>query len=165
MSQINPDLLQEFEQPVDLTPVSPGLRFVNFLIDVVAFYALSFIIGVIVGLFIAAAAISSETYNDQTTTRSSEDGAYIQLLLLFGWIAILFAYYTLFEYFAKGRTLGKLVTGTLAVREDGSALTFKDAFLRTLYRFIPFEAFSAFGYRPWHDSIANTLVIKKPKRY
>jgi hypothetical protein len=42
-----PDLLQEFEDAVDLVPVSPGLRFVNYLIDLIAFYAVSFIVGMI----------------------------------------------------------------------------------------------------------------------
>jgi len=54
MTQNNPDLLQEFEQTVDLTPVSPGLRFVNYLIDVVAFYALSFLVGVLYAVVIAS---------------------------------------------------------------------------------------------------------------
>jgi len=88
----------------------------------------------------------------------------MQLYLMLAWILIIVAYYTLFEFFAKGRTLGKMATGTVAVKEDGSRLTFKDALLRTLCRFIPFEVFSAFGYRPWHDSLTKTLVIKKPKK-
>jgi len=155
MTQNNPDLLQEFEQTVDLTPVSPGLRFVNYLIDVVAFYALSFLVGVLYAVVIA-----SNAYNYQAST----EGAYMQLYLMLAWILIIVAYYTLFEFFAKGRTLGKMATGTVAVKEDGSRLTFKDALLRTLCRFIPFEVFSAFGYRPWHDSLTKTLVIKKPKK-
>jgi uncharacterized RDD family membrane protein YckC len=156
MEQSTPDLLQEFEQTIDLTPVSPGLRFLNYLIDIIAFYAFSFVVGM---LF--ASVVITTTYNNRV---SAENGAYLQLYLLLGWILIVVAYYTLFEFFAKGRTLGKMVTGTVAVREDGSNLTFKDAFLRTLCRFIPFEIFSAFGYRPWHDSITRTLVIKKPRK-
>jgi hypothetical protein len=39
-------------------------------------------------------------------------------------------------------------------------LTFKDALLRSLCRLIPFEVFSGFGV-PWHDSLTNTMVVKK----
>ena len=157
MSQTNPDLLQEFENTVDLKPVSPGLRFVNYLIDVIAVYA----IASIVGILFAVAALGAGTYDEEGTIDS---GGTIQLLLLVVWLAIIFGYYVLLEYFAKGRTLGKMATGTMAVKEDGSNLSFKDAFLRTLCRFIPFEFISAFGYRPWHDSLTGTLVIKRVKR-
>jgi uncharacterized RDD family membrane protein YckC len=156
MEQTNPDLLQEFEHTVDLTPVSPGLRFLNYIIDVIAFYAISFLVGI---LFAAVIATGLSNYNG----RASDNAGYMQLYLLLGWILILVAYYTLFEFFAKGRTVGKMVTGTVAVREDASNLTFKDAFLRSLCRFIPFEPFSAFGYRPWHDTLTRTMVIKKRK--
>ena len=156
MEQTTPDLLQEFDQAVDMTPVSPGLRFLNYIIDVIAFYAISFLVGI---LFAAVVATGLNNYTD----RVPDYARYMQLYLLLGWILILVAYYTLFEFFAKGRTVGKMVTGTVAVREDGSNLTFKDAFLRTLCRFIPFEPFSAFGYRPWHDTLTRTMVIKKRK--
>lgn len=158
MEQTSPNLLQEFEHTVDLTPVSPGLRFVNYLIDVIALYAISFIVGILYG----AAAAGLGVYNDQAF---DESAGMQQFYLLFAWILIFLGYYTLFEFFTKGKTLGKMATRTVAVREDGSDLTFKDAFLRTLSRFIPFEVFSAFGYRPWHDSLTRTLVIKKPRRF
>jgi uncharacterized RDD family membrane protein YckC len=157
MEPTNADLLQEFEHTVDMTPVSPGLRFVNYLIDIIAFYAISFIVGIVFAVVIATAAYN---YNDGGSTNAG----YMQIYLLLVWILIIVAYYTLFEFFAKGRTLGKMVTGTVAVREDGSNLTFKDAFLRTLCRFIPFEVFSAFGYRPWHDTFTRTMVIKRRKK-
>ncbi len=158
MDQTNPNLLQEFETTVNLVPVSPGLRFVNYLIDVIALYAISFL----AGMLFAIGAYNAGAYDN---LEPSEDGGGLQLLLLLSWILIVFGYYTLFEYFAKGRTLGKMATGTVVVREDGSAPTFKDAFMRTLCRFIPFEVFSAFGYRPWHDSLTHTLVIKKPQKF
>jgi uncharacterized RDD family membrane protein YckC len=152
-----PDLLQEFERTVDLKPVSLGLRFLNYILDVIAFYAISFLVGI---LFAFLVTINPNNYNG----RVSDNARYMQLYLLLAWILILVVYYTLFEFFAKGRTLGKMITGTVAVREDASNLTFKDAFLRTLCRFIPFEPFSAFGYRPWHDTLTRTLVIKRHKR-
>jgi len=59
----------------------------------------------------------------------------------------------------KGRTLGKVISGTRAIRNDGGELTLKDALLRSLSRLVPFEVFSGFG-TPWHDSWTNTQVIK-----
>ncbi len=68
-------------------------------------------------------------------------------------------YYTICEKYFKGYTLGKLITGTRAIRVDGQELTFKDAILRSLVRMVPFEHFSGFG-EPWHDTWTKTMVIK-----
>jgi len=66
-----------------------------------------------------------------------------------------------------GRTLGKLITGTKVVNEDGSKLTFGRALGRTLCRLIPFEALSFLGGsgrpRGWHDTIPKTKVISVRK--
>lgn len=160
MEQPSKDLLQEFEHTADLTPASPGLRFVNCLIDVVAWYAISFVIMIVVSLlFYASGAYEVEA---SETTTPVEPGV-MQIILLLGGLLYFTLYYALIEYFFKGRTLGKMATGTVVVREDGAKITFKDAFLRSLCRLIPFEALSAFGYRPWHDSLTNTLVVKKNK--
>jgi uncharacterized RDD family membrane protein YckC len=69
-------------------------------------------------------------------------------------------YYTICEKAFKGYTLGKLLSGTRAVRMDGQELTLKDAFLRSLSRMVPFEVFSGFGEQPWHDTWTKTAVIK-----
>jgi uncharacterized RDD family membrane protein YckC len=70
-------------------------------------------------------------------------------------------YYSICEKAFKGYTLGKLITGTRAIRDDGEELTFKDAFLRSLSRLVPFEALSIwFGSGLWHDTWTKTKVIK-----
>ncbi|MEO6405093.1 MAG: RDD family protein [Ferruginibacter sp.] len=71
------------------------------------------------------------------------------------------SYYTLMEGSTKGKTIGKFITKTRSVREDGSQLTYSDAFKRSLSRLVPFEPFSAFEYRPWHDKWTDTIVIKE----
>ena len=80
---------------------------------------------------------------------------------LFG-IIISFFYYVPQEALS-GRTLGKMITGTKAVNEDGTKLTFGRALGRTLCRYIPFEALSFLGGkdgpRGWHDRIPKTKVI------
>jgi uncharacterized RDD family membrane protein YckC len=68
-------------------------------------------------------------------------------------------YYTISEKFFNGYTLGKLVSGTRAIREDGEELTFLNAVHRSFSRFLPFEFLSGFSERPWHDSWTKTTVI------
>lgn len=69
-------------------------------------------------------------------------------------------YYTLLEG-SNGKTMGKLVSGTRVVHEDGSPIGYSTAFFRTLCRMIPFEVFSIFFHngRCWHDLITRTFVI------
>ena len=81
------------------------------------------------------------------------------LALILGWFNYLI-YYTFCELAFKGYTLGKLITGTKAIRNDGQPLMFKDTLLRSLSRMVPFEVFSGFGDKPWHDSWTNTTVVK-----
>ena len=77
---------------------------------------------------------------------------------LFG-IAVISQYYLLFEGL-MGRTLGKLVTRTRVVSADHKDLSFGRIFVRTASRFVPFEAFSAFGDgQMWHDSWSRTRVM------
>ncbi|MGB8191809.1 MAG: RDD family protein [Chitinophagaceae bacterium] len=153
MDQTTPNVLQDFEHEINLEPVSTGSRFVNYLIDVIVFYAIAFGVGLVIG----AVMYSSDTDFDPDTMTSSMGLQYLISFVLF------LAYYTFFETVTKGRTVGKMVTGSVAVKEDGSQLTAKDAFLRSLCRLIPFEPFSALFGRPWHDSITKTMVVKKQK--
>jgi len=65
------------------------------------------------------------------------------------------------EAIFKGKSLGKLITGTRAVNEDGSNVSPKAALLRGLSRAVPFNAFSALGSPayPWHDRWTKTYII------
>lgn len=70
-------------------------------------------------------------------------------------------YYLFFEGI-WGRTPAKWVTGTRAVREDGSAMSFGTVVIRSLARFIPFEPFSFLWGDPrgWHDTLSKTKVVR-----
>lgn len=137
---------------------STGQRFLNYLIDgVLMQYGLSFLTGIVVARIVYY--ISPETaYNWFVERSDSFDilfSAYLISILNF------LIYYTICEKAFKGKTLGKLITGTKAVRNDGKELTFKDAILRTLSRVVPFEPFSIwFGNGLWHDEWTKTMVIK-----
>lgn len=136
------NFLDEFE--AGQTQASKTLRFVNLLIDTTVFYVIALAIGVCFGL------MAPDFVNSQNFTLVSY-AISISLFLL---------YFSVMETYANGRTLGKMATGTRAVREDGQSLQFSDAFKRALSRIVPFEAFSGFADRPWHDSWTNTTVIK-----
>jgi uncharacterized RDD family membrane protein YckC len=137
------------EESVPIILASQGQRFGTMLLDMVFFYIFALIFGFVLGLIGLGQLIENTPLNDY----------------LLGMI-ILLIYYVPQEA-SSGRTLGKRITGTKAINEDGSELSFGRALGRTLCRFIPFEAFSFFGGkgRPigWHDSIPKTKVISVKK--
>ena len=73
----------------------------------------------------------------------------------------MFAQETLF----KGKSFGKLITGTRAVNLDGSLITVRTAMLRALSRAVPFDVFSALGTtcNPWHDKWTDTMVMDEKR--
>jgi uncharacterized RDD family membrane protein YckC len=91
--------------------------------------------------------------------------AIASIFLLKGWVIysiLFFAYYLAFESSTK-RTIGKFITKTRVVNTDGSIPKFATIFLRTLFRYIPFELFSFLGSKNpigWHDDLSKTRVEK-----
>ena len=145
-----------FDSHVEYTQASQGSRFLNFVIDNLFMrFALSYATGYAVGYLLLAIApdfLMSLAYDEK-------GWRYYLLALILGWFNYLI-YYTFCELAFKGYTLGKLITGTKAIRNDGQPLMFKDTLLRSLSRMVPFEVFSGFGDKPWHDSWTNTTVVK-----
>jgi uncharacterized RDD family membrane protein YckC len=136
---------------------STGQRFLNMVIDnILMNYGLSYLTGGIVGYLLGTffPDFSMSLFSDLESF-----GA-----IIFGLILTYFnhvVYYTFCEKVFKGYTLGKLITGTRAIRADGAELTLKNAFLRSVSRLVPFEAFSIwFGDGLWHDRWTKTMVIK-----
>jgi uncharacterized RDD family membrane protein YckC len=154
--EIQQDLLAgEADSYFEYEFASTGQRFLNFLIDnVIMRFTLTYLtgygIGFILGYFFPDF-MREVIYNQNTTT-----------IILMSYLIGIFnyvIYYTLLEKLFKGRTVGKFITGTRAIRTDGNELTFNDALLRSLCRLIPFEPFSGFGVL-WHDNLTNTWVVK-----
>ena len=75
---------------------------------------------------------------------------------------IALVYYNFFEIFFA-RTVGKFITQTIVVDENGEKPNHERILVRTLCRLIPFEIFSFLGItaRGWHDSISKTYVVNK----
>lgn len=126
---------------VELEPAGLGLRFLNYLIDSLAF---GFTYGFMLGLLGLA---------------PRDPIAYMFLS-----IGATMTYYTIMEGMF-GVTLGKLATGTRVVDERGNPPSWGQVMIRSLCRFIPFEPFSLLfsGERMsgWHDSLSETRVVKK----
>jgi uncharacterized RDD family membrane protein YckC len=151
------DLLQEEQDELGyVDPAGKGLRFANYLVDQLVLVVLLNIV-IIIWTVIATSSggVTPEKY-------FASDDVFVVLgrrILVSAILTIL--YYTVCETVMKGRTIGKLTTGTIAITQDGSPFTFKHALVRSLCRAIPFEAISAFGYMPWHDSLSKTAVVRK----
>jgi uncharacterized RDD family membrane protein YckC len=143
----NSDILMIDEKfPKQIVMVGSGIRFLNYLIDIVLFYVFMILIGIILGLTLGEHGVRVF------------DGCTGQLL----GTLILVGYYILFEGI-WGQTLGKMITKTIVVDESGNKPTIGQIIGRSFSRLIPFEAFSCFGRqsRGWHDSLSKTYVVKK----
>ena len=154
---IQEDLLESEIHPYfQYIHATQAQRFLNFVIDnILMRLGLTYVTGYLLGQLLLA-------LTPQLLYRLvAEDGklGLYALSFFIGIINYLF-YYTLCEKLFKGQTLGKLITGTRALRTDGEELAFRDALLRSLSRLVPFEVFSGFGV-PWHDAWTNTMVVKK----
>lgn len=132
----------EEERPVEYTDASKTKRFINYVIDRIILFA----IGVVA--YIGFEYIDVIIPDNAITN------------YLFG-SAIGFVYYFIFEISTQ-RTLGKLVTKTKVVTEDGLTPTSHMLITRSLSRFVPFDAFSYLGSENtgWHDRWSKTRVVE-----
>jgi len=142
--------LKVIENEVSDKVASQGKRFLNYLLDLVfimififAFYLIFLII-----LTIVAPSIVSDI---------EEGNKLIQYLVSF---IVSMIYYTSIEA-VTGKSIAKYITKTKVVTEIGEKPNFKIIVVRSICRFIPFEAFSFLinDGSGWHDTISNTKVI------
>ncbi len=144
-------VLKEKEEQLVMTRESVGKlasqskRFTNYIIDFIFIMVFSFMIGVVLAL------ISPEMLE------AIENGGRL-LDYVFGFVVGMI-YYSVFEMIT-GRTIGKLVTGTKVVDEEGNKPDANAILVRSLCRYIPFEALSFLGDGPgWHDTMSKTRVV------
>ncbi len=123
-------------------------RFINFFIDTFIFYILVILLGVFMGL--GGVDYLIETY-----------------YLLFNLLFYLFyvGTYFVFEMYANGKTIGKYITSTRVVMEDGQPIQAKNILGRSFARLVPFEAFSFLfsEHTGWHDRWSGTQVVDEKK--
>lgn len=74
---------------------------------------------------------------------------------------IQFLYFFIAESTLNGKSLGKFVTKTKVVGLEGYPPTTNNYLIRTLVRFVPFDALSFLfnGSTGWHDKWSDTMVI------
>ena len=125
-------------------------RFVTYILDVIFFNIVWSLFEMILGI-----ADFAVPYSDPSAAVN-----YVLSRLLFE-ILIWMLYYFAMESLTGGRTIGKYLMGTRTVNQDGTRISTKTALVRTLIRFIPFEAFTALGTPayPWHDRWTKTYVV------
>ncbi len=152
------DILDSFDNLDNSTKLyeraNTGKRFTNYVIDHIAFYLFSLCIGFVLGIVLVILGNEEILYEEDPSVSSSLMDMVLGLI-------IMTIYYVFSEYLFKGKTIGKMITGTRAVTLDNERMDLQTTFIRTICRFIPFEAFSFLGERSvgWHDSISKTKVI------
>lgn len=114
--------------------VSPGIRFVHFLIDGFIIQGFTYLINVI---------------------------PIIEISQLFAFLMYPL-YYIFFEYYYQW-TPGKLISDTIVVDKQGDKPDLRTIILRTFARLVPFEPFSCLDSNSWgwHDRWTKTYVIQK----
>jgi uncharacterized RDD family membrane protein YckC len=146
MEDNSQDLITDVLEQHRLVQANSGKRLANFLIDRVIFMGLAFGVGILIGIFYPEMIAGLENINTLAD------------------IIITYFFYALFmafmEAITKGRSIGKFITGTKAVNEDGTNISVATAFSRSFCRF-PIEQLSGLGSPcyPWHDKWTNTYVI------
>lgn len=123
---------------------SSGVRFVNFIIDFIVFLLL---------------VLTASLTLDSVFMTSNND-----LLMAIGYGMTLFiflAYYGLSEFFFQ-KTVGKYVTKTIVVTEQGDKPDGKTILIRSVCRLIPFDRLSYLVTKNgFHDRFSNTRVVKE----
>jgi uncharacterized RDD family membrane protein YckC len=145
--QLSNDLLADQEFYVRS---SMGKRFGNYIIDMLIFYLLIIVIGIVIAL---VSPNLLEFLDDDSVGFKLLDRIVTLILYAF--------YMSIVEIIFEGRSIGKCITGTRAINVDGSRISASTAFARGFSRAVPFCVFSAFGTpcEPWQDRWTGTMVI------
>jgi uncharacterized RDD family membrane protein YckC len=127
-------------------PARRWKRFINYSLDLLFYYLFIFIFAFIFALF---------------SLKIFTDNPVLDFIISLGYYIL---YYAITEYFLS-RSLAKFITRTYVFDYNGKKPEFKNIIIRTLSRFIPFEAFSLLSRRPigWHDYLSKTIVVEKVK--
>lgn len=124
------------------------IRFLNYILDGIAIIIIAI---VVMFLYVAIIVLINPSLG--------KNGGLTFWIFLAIFILVKFFYYFIFD--RRGKTLAKYVSKTRTVSKDGHKISTRQAVIRSLARFIPFESLSFLGVvsKGWHDSIAGTLVV------
>ncbi|MDH6250900.1 putative RDD family membrane protein YckC [Chryseobacterium sp. H1D6B] len=138
---------------VESNKASLGIRFANLIIDRIVVYVLFFLFGTFA---VAAYQLLNIDFFLNIADQLSQLSKIMDIIIT---SMVYFLYVFLMEYFTKGRTVGKYITGTKVISTEGTFPTLQEFFIRNISRFVPFDALSFFGGNGWHDSWSDTRVI------
>lgn len=129
-------------------------RLLNFVIDILVVCLIFIILGAIAGI------LSLFGYNGFALWFDKLDGLTDRLVTTLVMVIYLFV----IEVFTQ-RSVGKFITGTIVVSEDGTKPEARSIMIRNLCRIISFEALTFLGSTPrgWHDSASGTYVVDAKK--
>ena len=130
---------------------SSGQRFLNLIVDTVVYYLITFAVLFLIG--VVAAILQLDGVMQWLGNMGDAD-----VYLIF--IPVYLLYFVVMETFTS-RTVGKFLTKTIVVMEDGSKPSAGTIWKRTFCRLIPFEPLSCMASRGWHDTIPDVYVVKR----
>ncbi|MBP7076502.1 MAG: RDD family protein [Bacteroidales bacterium] len=139
------------EDEICISGASKSKRFANYLLDSIFMFLFSTIIMFLLYFVGYMAFPGLIEFLDADSTLQNYVIGFLMAML----------YYSIFEA-TTGRTIAKFITRTKVVTFDGNKPEFERIFIRSLCRFIPFEAFSILFSDSdlcWHDTISKTRVI------
>ncbi len=141
---------KEQENKVIRNIASQNKRLANYLLDSLFIILFSIGFGIFLGIVLSIMAPSSLYLLDE---RSRLMGFFFNFI-------VSMIYFVALEGLT-GRTIAKFITKTKVVDSDGNKPSLGVVFMRSLCRFIPFEAFSFFGsdVSGWHDTLSKTTVV------
>ncbi len=134
-----------------------GNRFANYIVDLIILYVTVVLIFLVFGVIFYSVADDTSAL-DAYVFEEEDPNPLLDRLITSIVLAIL---YFVLELLTKGRSIGKYITKTKVVLEDGSTPRAADFLRRSFSRIIPFEQFSFLGDegRGWHDTISKTYVV------
>lgn len=144
----------KYLQIVDRHRASKGTRFLNYIIDGIFGYILVLLF---FGLLLIIYSFISGSTLIEVGTSMQNINPLLDRIITLGCCAM---FMFLIETVTKGRSLGKLITGTRVIMIDGSKPTIGNYFLRNIIRMLPLiDQLSFLGENGFHDSWSNTRVI------
>lgn len=127
---------------MDSIKASAGTRLLGFFIDSVVIFILTIVV-------LKFAGAAGNVINN--------------LVIDVSYYVLFFLYCIVLESADGNKTLGKRILKMRVVDERGEMPTSKSILIRTLCRFIPFDAISYIMGWNWHDSLSKTYVVHDDK--
>lgn len=143
------------ENKTIVTDTGKWQRFFHWVVDLTVMSLVVIPVIISLGYWLADSGILSGNETLQIFFR----GRWSLYTIIFLFILI---YYPISEILF-GSSPGKFLTESRVVNSKAESPNSSTIFLRTLCRNIPFDAFSFFSKRGWHDSLSETYVVKEKR--